>query len=650
MKLHAFVAMPYGIKSGFDGKPIDFNRVYADYIKPALEAAGLEVFRADEEVRAGDIRSDMFQELLIADLVVADLSIDNPNVWYELGVRHALRARGVILIQSAREKNPFDIYTDRKLNYCLKDGVPNPETIELAKAQLCDMAKATLKSWHGKKISPVFNLLPNLEEPQWKRLKVGNANEFWEEHEDWEQKIEVARKRQRIGDILVLAEEAPVIALRVEAAFVAGEALRKLEHFKFAIEQFNHCLEFDPDNILVQQKKGLSLQRLGKFDEACELYKKILRDHPQDSETWSLLGRIEKDAWINSWRIPGNSKQQMFSAAVDEIAYLQASITSYSTGFRNSCAHYYSGINAVTLMHLYKHLTKKTKYQPDIAAMTGGVRWSAMCDTSYQQYWAKATLADLDMLTGNAETVKEAYQQAIVHADKDSFALNSTLWQLQLLGDLGFRPDCVSMSIQTFENALQKLEAQENKWQPRRVLLFSGHRVDATDRETPRFPFDKAPIAKAEILRVLAELEAGSEDVALTQGASGGDLIFAEACQERGVKLRLLQPFSEAEFIQRSIVTSEGDWRPRYYAVKAKLEPERPIRCMPEELGQTNRNPYERCNLWLLYTALSYGIDKVHFICLWDGGDGDGPGGTAHMYNEVNKRTGQVHWLDSRRL
>ena len=81
--------MPFGVKKDSQGTEIDFNRVYEELIKPALEEAGLEVFRADEEERAGDIRTDMFQELLIADLVVADLTIDNPNVWYELGVRHA---------------------------------------------------------------------------------------------------------------------------------------------------------------------------------------------------------------------------------------------------------------------------------------------------------------------------------------------------------------------------------------------------------------------------------------------------------------------------------------------------------------------------------------------------------------------------------
>ena len=126
---HAFVAMPFGTKRDADGVLINFDKVYLDYLQPALEAAGLEVFRADQEQRAGDIRTDMFQELLVADLVVADLTLDNPNVWYELGVRHALRARGVVLVCGGRVTTAFDLYTDRKLRYTLLDGAPDPCTL-----------------------------------------------------------------------------------------------------------------------------------------------------------------------------------------------------------------------------------------------------------------------------------------------------------------------------------------------------------------------------------------------------------------------------------------------------------------------------------------------------------------------------------------
>src|SRR5213594_2938001 len=139
MAYHVFVAMPFGNKEG-----IDFNKIYSDLIKPALESVGFEVFRADEEMRAGDIRTDMFQELLIADLVVADLSIDNPNVWYELGVRHALRARGVVIVCGGQVTTAFDLYTDRKLRYGVKDGAPDPATLEDDKRKLIAMVQATM--------------------------------------------------------------------------------------------------------------------------------------------------------------------------------------------------------------------------------------------------------------------------------------------------------------------------------------------------------------------------------------------------------------------------------------------------------------------------------------------------------------------------
>jgi hypothetical protein len=106
-------------REGVDGQPIDFN-----CIAPALEAAGLEAFRADEEIRAGDIRTDMFQERLVADLVIADLSIDNPNVWYELGVHHALRARGVVLFSGGRVPTAFDLTRTARYGPCQDCMVP----------------------------------------------------------------------------------------------------------------------------------------------------------------------------------------------------------------------------------------------------------------------------------------------------------------------------------------------------------------------------------------------------------------------------------------------------------------------------------------------------------------------------------------------
>jgi len=118
------------------------------------------------------------------------------------------------------------------------------------------------------------------------------------------------------------------------------------------------------------------------------------------------------------------------------------------------------------------------------------------------------------------------------------------------------------------------------------------------------------------------------------------------------VRVQLLLPLPEPEFIEQSVLGSDDgeDWRARYFDLKARLR-DAP-RVMPAELGPlpAHADAFERCNLWLLYSALARGVDKVRFICLWDGGGGDGPGGTAHMYREVKRRTGRVTWIDTHRL
>lgn len=194
------------------------------------------------------------------------------------------------------------------------------------------------------------------------------------------------------------------------------------------------------------------------------------------------------------------------------------------------------------------------------------------------------------------------------------------------------------------------LSQPNHQLQPRHVFLFSGHMIDAPTRPKPRFPAAKEAAAAREIAEVLERLSAGPEDLAFTQGACGGDLLFTEACQQRGLTVQWLQPFDEPEFIQKSVVCHSEIWRARYLAAKAKLTTE--IRSAPRELGPlpAGSDPYERCNIWLFETALSYGVNKLQFVCLWDGGGGDGPGGTAHMYQEVNRRTGQVTWIDTRTL
>jgi tetratricopeptide (TPR) repeat protein len=313
--LHVFVAMPYGIQ-----ERINFDKVYTDFIKPALEDKGFEVFRADEELNAGNIRADMFQELLLADLVVADLSINNPNVWYEMGVRHALRSRGVVQITCKRDYMPFDVYTDRTLTYHMKNSVPDPDFLEKDKSDLAAISKETLSSC-GRKISPVYQLLDYLKEPDWESLHIDKAEEFREKFNAWKSFIEKAQMDEKPGDILVLADEVPMSFLRIEAYHTAVSALLKLGQYSLALDKTEDALAIDPDDIKSCYQRDVLLERLNNHTESKEWLKAAVEKYPESSETWSLLGRIEKDAWVNSWRGENKTLEEMKKAAVDDVEW-----------------------------------------------------------------------------------------------------------------------------------------------------------------------------------------------------------------------------------------------------------------------------------------------------------------------------------------
>jgi hypothetical protein len=183
---------------------------------------------------------------------------------------------------------------------------------------------------------------------------------------------------------------------------------------------------------------------------------------------------------------------------------------------------------------------------------------------------------------------------------------------------------------------------------PDKVVLFSGHMIDAPDRQTPRFPPNKEPVAASAIADALSKIAATRGDLAICGGACGGDLLFAEACLARGMRLELYIPFQEPTFLANSVDFAGGDWHDRYVAAKSKAT----LHVMPDELGPlpAGENPYERNNQWMLEQAARFGGEKIAFISLWNGLGGDGPGGAQHLMDEARRKTDRIYWLDPRTL
>ena len=125
-----FVVMPFGQKILPDGVPYDFDRVYRLIIRRAIEEAGMRARRADETVGSSLIHSDMFRDLRDRAVVLADLSLENPNVFYELGIRHVMSPTGTVLICKKGTTLPFDVKLSRVIFYDYQGGALDWEEVE----------------------------------------------------------------------------------------------------------------------------------------------------------------------------------------------------------------------------------------------------------------------------------------------------------------------------------------------------------------------------------------------------------------------------------------------------------------------------------------------------------------------------------------
>ncbi len=101
-----FVIMPYG-RTETEKK--EHSRVYKFLIKTAVEDAGMTCVRSDIEGKGGYIMTNVIDDLANSEIVIADLSGNNWNVAYELGMRHVMHKRGTILICDDKTELPFDI-------------------------------------------------------------------------------------------------------------------------------------------------------------------------------------------------------------------------------------------------------------------------------------------------------------------------------------------------------------------------------------------------------------------------------------------------------------------------------------------------------------------------------------------------------------
>ena len=649
---HAFVIMPFGKKKGADGSLYDFNSIYTQLIKPSLDAAGFEAFRADEETTSGDILTDMFQELLLADLCICDMSIDNANVFYELGIRHAFRKRGIVHIQAGRAYMPFDIFNVRTIPYHITpEGVPDPSFLEKDKAAISRVTRDTWASDAESVHSPIFNLLDGLVEPDRKTLRTPLATGFWREYNEWKERVTVAQRQKRIGDILLLTEEISNPLIKEEAIGEAGQALQDMGRNELALSQYRRGLEVNSRNLVFRRQEAFNLNRLGRVDEAIVKIENLLVDIPNDTETIAYLGRIYKEMWYDSWKWI-KEKSLRLKTAFDSYHWLIKSFDTYLKGYRIDLDQTYPGVNALTLGTVLVHLAdlydNKDSPDPEIqrvrevlpelrGALIFGLESRARNENA--DYWTLISLAELRVLTADIQQqVTRAYRKALTASRRNQFYLQSSLAQLEILRLLNLREEFVEAGISVIKEELMRIRKEtgspetqhakekaepvkvENKKRDGMVFLFTGYMISNSRKKENHFPPEKEEQIRTAISNVLDKYEAGAEDTAVTTGMdAGSEILFVECCAERGIRVQAYFPCAEAPYV-RDFVSPGGDqWVERFY--KMRNHPKVDEFYQPDCVGlpKPGDNVNERNNRWALYSALARGIDNVRLVAVWDG-------------------------------
>lgn len=678
MQPHVFVVMPFDVKEVRAARPaadggeaeaalsLDFDEVYDLLIAPALRHADCVPFRADKEASAGDIRTDMYFELVTADVIVADISILNANVFYELGVRHGVAPRGVLMIHGGWSRRPFDVAPDRTFDYDgklfgRKEGERDDAwraSVEAEAQRLGKVLRAALDVDEQAIGSPVYKELAGLRPVDWSSITPQRAKYFGDVFVEWKSRVKVARLNGLPGDILTLAEDAPTRFHHARLLWEAADALVQMQRFEAAKPVLDELLLLDPKHHKAQTQLGVVLSRLKKVNEARVHMARVAEQYAEDTEAQGILGRIYKDLWRLEWEsLPTARGRQQ--AAVGSSPYLADAVRSYNLATRKH-RDYYNGINVVSAVKLLEHLREVTGDEPadcavkDLDDLISVVRFSAQYKLDCaglgdeEAIWASATLGELELVAGDAAKAHLLYRKAANTPDTTYFQINSMLEQVEMFEKLELRPDAVAKVKETLVQRREALRHHVRGLEPSfgKVVVFSGHMIDLPGREPERFPSRKEGAVRAEIDKRLEAFDVGGGDLAICGGARGGDIIFAEACLARGMRVWLFVALPENEFLVQSVRgVTDGDWEGRYFDLCADDNVE--VFSQPERLKPPPRgtSPFARNNIWMLNAARveADAPRNLLSVLVWDERPtGDGPGGTSDFVTRVRQLRGRL--------
>jgi tetratricopeptide (TPR) repeat protein len=399
--------MPYGIKvtsapvgSGAPDK-VDFDRLWDAALRPAIDNSGYEPVRANEDIGALII-TEMIERLAISDLVLADVSIPNGNVYYEVGIRHAAQRQGCIMTAVTWSKPLFDIDQMRQIRYPL----PEQSISDATAKEIINIVSAAIPVMAAGE-SPFYQVFPKY--PEYDPARATAFKKTVEELSQFQAEI--------IGARSATGEESRTRALELQKRYYTGGPIQKAVAVELLYTlrdctdwqvtlQFIDSLPADLRNSpLVKEQRALALSKSGDHDTAIGALRELIRTSGDTSERRGLLGGRYKKKWT----------------ATKNASDLDRAIAEYEAGMKRDLNDYYPSSN---LARLYR--TRKRKGDDDKARVSAAVTLTA-CERarlrSASDEWLNPTLLGSAFDAGDVEKARELADQ--VRAD------GPAVWKLE---------------------------------------------------------------------------------------------------------------------------------------------------------------------------------------------------------------------------
>ena len=425
-----FVVMGFGKKTDFEtGRTLDLDKTYRTIIKPAVVAAGMVCTRADEIPHSGVIDVPMYEQLLKADVVIADLSTSNKNAFYELGVRHALRPSTTIVIcEDGAKSFPFDVnHVVIRQYHHMGEGI-DFEEVERFRGALTKAITEIVGQDPRPKDSPVYTFLNSLTPPALAEAMQGVAKEVAKAAPI----VEAAAQAGGLAysDIMEQVDEAQKDGDFVTAKALLARLRKKMkEAAAHAVAEARKGGRTDvqerPEDPYVIQRLALVTYKSkhpsaqAALEEARDLLATLTPHTSNDTETLGLWGAVHKRLW----------------EVTQEEAHLVEAVRGYERGFylRND---YYNGINFAYLLNLRASALSRlagaaatpdeaTRLRADAIACfvdAGKVRSEVLkiCETALRtetltndaKYWVLATMAEAYVGIGDDEGARRKIDEA----------------------------------------------------------------------------------------------------------------------------------------------------------------------------------------------------------------------------------------------